>query len=221
MVYLEPGHVDIDLRESYGRRKAVSEAEWNSIREFEILESSLSRLDAECVRFLKLIIGKFYVLNWKDDYTVTVEDVCRAMRVSPEESIRIMFRSYVQLARVIIAERKKTKGRKYFYVQERFKPLLTQMQVYDKDNPDNVFKEYKEVVNLPISVVRRLVMELTMPASVLCHFDRFIREMFSLLPSVIDRCDAQAKQAKLDADITEIDAYVERYDTDKQPVFVI
>ena len=221
MVYLEPGHVDIDLRESYGRRKAVSEAEWNSIREFEILESSLSRLDAECVRFLKLIIGKFYVLNWKDDYTVTVEDVCRAMRVSPEESIRIMFRSYVQLARVIIAERKKTKGRKYFYVQERFKPLLTQMQVYDKDNPDNVFKEYKEVVNLPISVVRRLVMELTMPASVLCHFDRFIREMFSLLPSVIDRCDAQAKQAKPDADITEIDAYVERYDTDKQPVFVI
>ena len=221
MVYLEPGHVDIDLRESYGRRKAVSEAEWNSIREFEILESSLSRLDAECVRFLKLIIGKFYVLNWKDDYTVTVEDVCRAMRVSPEESIRIMFRSYVQLARVIIAERKKTKGRKYFYVQERFKPLLTQMQVYDKDNPDNVFKEYKEVVNLPISVVRRLVMELTMPASVLCHFDRFIREMFSLLPSVIDRCDAQAKQAKPDADITEIDAYVERYDTDKQSVFVI
>ena len=221
MVYLDPGYVDIDLRESCGCRKAVSEAEWNAVREFEILESSLSRLDAECVRFLKLIIGKFYVLNWKDDYTVTVEDVCRAMRVSPEESIRIMFRSYVQLARVIIAERKKTKGRKYFYVQERFKPLLTQMQVYDKDNPDNVFKEYKEVVNLPISVVRRLVMELTMPASVLCHFDRFIREMFSLLPSVIDRCDAQAKQAKPDADITEIDAYVERYDTDKQPVFVI
>ena len=221
MVYLEPGHVDIDLRESYGRRKAVSEAEWNSIREFEILESSLSRLDAECVRFLKLIIGKFYVLNWKDDYTVTVEDVCRAMRVSPEESIRIMFRSYVQLARVIIAERKKTKGRKYFYVQERFKPLLTQMQVYDKDNPDNVFKEYKEVVNLPISVVRRLVMELTMPASVLCHFDRFISEMLSLLPSVIDRCNTQAKQEKPNADMKEIDVYIERYDTDKQPVFVI
>ena len=221
MISCDPGFVRVYLNEGYDNCKTVSEAEWNSIREFEILESSLSHMNAECVRFLKLLVGKFYILNWKDDYTVTVEDVCRAMRVSPEESIRIMFRSYVQLARVIIAERKKTKGRKYFYVQERFKPLLTQMQVYDKENPDNVFKEYKEVVNLPISVVRRLVMELTMPASVLCHFDRFIREMFSLLPSVIDRCDAQAKQAKPDADITEIDAYVERYDTDKQPAFVI
>ena len=221
MVYLDPGYVDIDLRESCGCRKAVSEAEWNAVREFEIVSSSLSHLNAECVRFLKLAIGKFYVLNWKDDYTVTVEDICRAMRVSPEEAAHVMFRSYVQLAKVMVAERKKDKGRKYFYVQERFKPLLTQIQVYDKDNPDNVFKEYKEVVNLPISVVRRLVMELTMPASVLCHFDRFISEMLSLLPSVIDRCNAQAKQEKPNADMKEIDVYIERYDTDKQPVFVI
>ena len=221
MVYLDPGYVDIDLRESCGCRKAVSEAEWNAVREFEILESSLSHMNAECVRFLKLLVGKFYILNWKDDYTVTVEDVCRAMRVSPEESIRIMFRSYVQLAKVMVAERRKSKGRKYFYVQERLKPLLAEMRVYDRENPKRIYVKYEEVVDLPVQVIRRLVMELPMPASVLCNYDRFMREMLSLLPSVIDRCDAQAKQAKPNADITEIDAYVERYDTDKQPAFVI
>lgn len=219
MVYLEPGHVDIDLRESYGRRKAVSEAEWNSIREFEILESSLSRLDAECVRFLKLIIGKFYVLNWKDDYTVTVEDVCRAMRVSSVEAVQIMFRSYMLLSGVTVAEREKTKGRKYYYVEERFKPLLTKMRIYDKENPKTVYKEYHEVAGLPS--LHRLVMELSMPASVLCNYDDFVREMFSLLPSVIARCNAQAKQVRPNADMKELDDYMERYHTDKYPVYVI
>ena len=219
MVYLEPGHVDIDLRESYGRRKAVSEAEWNAVREFEILESSLSHMNAECVRFLKLLVGKFYILNWKDDYTVTVEDVCRAMRVSPEESIRIMFRSYVQLAKVMVAERRKSKGRKYFYVQERLKPLLAEMRVYDRENPKRIYVKYEEVVDLPVQVIRRLVMELPMPASVLCNYDRFMREMLSLLPSVIERCRVQAEQAKPDADMMRVGVY-RKYATDKQPAVI-
>ena len=219
MISCDPGFVRVYLNEGYDNCKTVSETEWNSVRDFEILESSLSHLDAECVRFLKLAIGKFYVLNRNDDYIVSVEDICKAMRVSPEESVRIMFWSYVQLAKVMVAERRKSKGRKYFYVQERLKPLLAEMRVYDRENPKLIYVKYEEVVDLPVQVIRRLVMELPMPASVLCNYDRFMREMLSLLPSVIERCRVQAEQAKPDADMMRVGIY-RKYATDKQPVVV-
>ena len=219
MISCDPGFVRVYLDEGYDNCKTVSETEWNSVREFEILESSLSHLDAECVRFLKLAIGKFYVLNRNDDYTVSVEDICKAMRVSPEEAANVMFRSYVQLAKVMVAERRKSKGRKYFYVQERLKPLLAEMRVYDRENPKHIYVKYEEVVDLPVQVIRRLVMELPMPASVLCNYDRFMREMLSLLPSVTERCRTQAEQAKPDADMMRVGIY-RKYATDKQPVVV-
>lgn len=218
MFNTEPGYVSVNLYERYDIHRKVSETEWNACRDFEILESSLSHVDVECVRFLKLLIGKFYVLNRRDDYKVSVEDVRRAIRVTPEEAVRIMFRSYAKLSKVKVVERSKSKGTKYFHIEERFKPLLAKMKVYDKENPKFYFNEYRDVIHLSTEDIQQLVMELPMPASILSDFDRFVREILPMFPAVISRCKAQAEQ---DGDKVKADDDAERYNTNKQITYLI
>lgn len=205
------GYVEIRLDDPYDRRK-VDKAEWDSCREFEILSDSLSCLDAESIRFLKLIVGQFYVLHWRDNYNISVLDVCRAMRVSPEEAIRIMFRSYAKISKVKIVNRRKRKGTKYFYIEEQVKPLLASIHIYDADDSQHVITDYRAIPDLPVSTIRRLVMELPMPAHVLIDYDEFVRELYTLLPAVMTNNRSQANPGMTDDS--------DRYNTDKSPILV-